>query len=155
MINSEVLIDGEVLEQIAQGVFQTMLDIELVRAESDCSENAGVNEHLISTIQITGAWNGSVSLGFSADLARNAASRMLKISERDLVEVDEQEVAAELTNMIGGNLKSLLPSQSRLSLPIVGSPSEVAPHLIQCVSLTGPEGALRIAVCESVSLQNR
>ncbi len=130
MITNEVTIDSDVLEQIAQGVFQTMLEIEL----------------------FPGDWNGNVSLMFSPDLSRNAASRMLKLATNDVTTTDQHEVATELANMIGGNLKSLLPSPSKLSLPIT-SPSiggAAFQHLrpSQGVTLTALEGGLLLAVNE-------
>src|SRR6478609_7872905 len=108
------MIDDEVIDQIAQGVFQTMLEIELFRSEGDFCDHG-----LTATIQIDGAWSGNVALIFSPDLARAAASRMLKLAPEEVTTTDEEEVAAELANMIGGNFKSLLPSPSTLSLPTV------------------------------------
>lgn len=136
------MIDDEVLDQITQGVFQTMLEIELFRSDAEVAE-----ESLLATIQIAGAWSGNVSLAFSADLARNAACRMLKLADDEVTATDEQEVAAELANMIGGNLKSLLPSPSQLSLPSIGTiaHSSASPPA-HAITLVSGEGSLRVQV---------
>jgi chemotaxis protein CheX len=70
-------------------------------------------------VQISGAWTGSVMLGMSPEVASAAAGVMFKISATECTDIDRQEVAAELANMIGGNIKSLLPGPSFLSLPTI------------------------------------
>ena len=49
-----------------------------------------------------------------------------KCHAADVTEVDQQDVASELVNMIGGNLKSLLPGPSFLSLPTIVSGAHLA-----------------------------
>jgi chemotaxis protein CheX len=145
MIGHEITIDAEVLNEIAQGVFQTMLGIELSPGEIH-----SINDFLYATVEIAGAWNGSVSLAFSADLAHAAARRMLKLASSEVMTIDKHEVAAELTNMIGGNFKSLLPSPSHLSLPLVG---RIRPQLpfMQVATLVSAEGELQLSVNEFAS----
>jgi chemotaxis protein CheX len=140
MVADNVVIDNEILNQLAQGVFQTMLEIELFPGEVEVE-----GTRLVATIQIAGAWSGEVSLAFTTDLARNAASRMLKLAAEDVTTIDEHEVAAELANMIGGNFKSLLPSPSQLSLPIIGTVPRILPST-QVVTLMSQEGGLQLAV---------
>lgn len=68
-------------------------------------------------IHITGDWSGIVTLEMALEAARTAAHVML---ETDQVAPEEvADAVGELVNIIGGNLKSLLPSPSRLSLPTV------------------------------------
>lgn len=73
----------------------------------------------VSLTHIAGAWTGSVVLSLSPEVALHATAAMLGISESEVTETDRQEVAVELANMIGGNLKSLLPAPSYLSLPTI------------------------------------
>ena len=68
-------------------------------------------------IRITGDWNGVITLGMAIETARTAARVMLNADE-----VEPEEVAdavGELVNIIGGSIKSLLPTPSKLSLPEV------------------------------------
>lgn len=108
----------DVIEQIAQSVFATMLEIELVRVEPTALPETDL---LLAAVHIVGQWTGSVVLAMSQPVARNAAAKMLQMPEAEVVETDMKDVASELTNMIGGNLKSLLPSPSFLSLPTIVS----------------------------------
>ncbi|HVD28484.1 MAG TPA: chemotaxis protein CheX [Mycobacteriales bacterium] len=52
-------------------------------------------------------------------LARTAASAMFDRPAEALTDDEVADALGELTNMIGGNLKSLLPGPSRLSMPAV------------------------------------
>jgi len=70
-------------------------------------------------IQIAGAWTGAVIVYTSARLANEAASKMLAIPAEKIEEEDIQDALAELTNMVGGNIKSLVPGPSLLGLPSV------------------------------------
>lgn len=68
-------------------------------------------------VEISGAFNGRVVFEASSETALEIASRMLSIETAETTEGDLQEVMAELTNMIGGNVKSLLPGPSVMSIP--------------------------------------
>lgn len=75
-------------------------------------------------IDVSGAFNGSLSVETNCETALELASRMLSIECLETTDDDVQEVMAELTNMIGGNVKSLLPGPSVLSIPQKQSPAE-------------------------------
>ena len=113
-----VAVYDEVIEQIAQSVFVTMLEIELIRTDSASLPETDL---LLAAVHIAGEWTGSVVLALSEPVARHAASRMLQMPIDDVVDADLKDTASELANMIGGNLKSLLPSPSFLSLPTIVS----------------------------------
>src|SRR4051812_25600004 len=104
------------IEQIVQSIFATMLDMETVRSNEGMS---AFPEELLGTIQIAGATSMSVVLGVSQGVARAATAVMLQLHSQDVTEDDQRDVVAELTNMIGGNLKSLVPGPLYLSLPTV------------------------------------
>lgn len=104
------------IEQVVQSVFATMLGIDVVRVDEGIPPN---QDTLVASIQITGEWVGCVVLGLCPAAARGAAAQMFQLQADDVTDVDQQDVAAELVNMIGGNIKSLLPGPSSLSLPTV------------------------------------
>jgi chemotaxis protein CheX len=70
-------------------------------------------------VSITGGWDGHVVFGCSAPASRTAAAQLLAIPEDELEEPDVADAVGELANMIGGNIKSLLPGPSALTLPLV------------------------------------
>jgi chemotaxis protein CheX len=51
--------------------------------------------------------------------ARNAAGALLGIDLGDVTGEDVTDALGELANIIGGNVKSLMPDPSALSLPVV------------------------------------
>jgi chemotaxis protein CheX len=138
-------LDAEIA-QIVQSIFSSMLNIEAVRVEDNASPS---EDSMLATIQITGKWVGSVMVSMPASTSRAAASAMLMMPAAEVSAADEQDVAAELVNMIGGNIKGLLPGPSSLSLPtvIVGKEVEVRMHeadLIDDVLLGSEAGFLRV-----------
>jgi chemotaxis protein CheX len=104
--------------EIAQTVFATMLNIDLVRIEDPAPPDQDV---LLATVHIAGQWTGVVVLGLSEQLAAQAAAAMLCLPVDEVRDEDRQDVASELVNMIGGNLKSVLPGPSFMSLPVIVS----------------------------------
>lgn len=143
-----------VIEQIVQSIFSTMLDMEAVRTEDVASLD---DNSLLAAIQIAGAWTGSVVLHLSVELASNSAAAMLQMPSSEITEEDRREVAAELVNMIGGNLKSLLPGPSFLSLPtiVIGQDIEVQiqdAEMVDDVALISGSGSARVRVYTKTSV---
>ncbi|MCC7475099.1 MAG: chemotaxis protein CheX [Pirellulales bacterium] len=138
------------IEQIVQSIFATMLGMEVVRhPEGDVP----CEESLISTIQIAGAQPVTVVFGVSANVARGGAAAMLQIGSDDVTKDDERDVVAELSNMIGGNLKSLLPGPLYLSLPTVVAGKELGvqvpgAELIEEVTMLCESGMFRVRLYE-------
>jgi chemotaxis protein CheX len=112
-------ITQEQISEIAGTVWSSFLGMTLLDLDTSEPSTADDWHSASATVHISGSWNGSVILSCSTTLARKAASAMFEIAEED---VDDGEVAdafGELANIIGGNLKCLLPEPSQLSLPTV------------------------------------
>ena len=114
------------LEQILESIFATMFDCKIARV-APRSRSTGTT--LTASIQISGDWVGSVVLDMHPQTARAAAGAMLRIPHETVAEEDCHDVAAELVNIVGGNLKSLLPGGSHLSLPTVVVGSDFGLHM--------------------------
>jgi len=82
----------------------------------DASAGLGDDSYLAS-IGIMGAWGGHVLLELPLAGAELAAKRMLGIETVTMLEV--VDALGELSNMVGGNIKSLLPMPCHLGLPMV------------------------------------
>ncbi|MDA8263163.1 MAG: chemotaxis protein CheX [Actinomycetota bacterium] len=74
---------------------------------------------MTASISISGAWNGLVAIGFSAQAARWSAAHMLGIPLEDLRDADVVDAVGELVNVIGGNVKGIVDAPTDLSLPVV------------------------------------
>jgi chemotaxis protein CheX len=102
---------------ITQNIFSTMIQMETYPVSVDSPIEP--ETEMVGCIQIVGEWCGTILLKTPVALASVAGSRMLMLDENEVAEADRQDTIAELTNMIGGNIKSIVPSPSSLSLPTV------------------------------------
>ncbi len=77
-----------------------------------------VEGYFTGKVEISGAWTGTVLLHGSRQLA--AAAAVIFSHEADGgPEQDSMDAMYELTNIIGGNIKSLLPEPCQLPIPTV------------------------------------
>lgn len=82
----------------------------------------------VGTVHIVGGWNGAVSVAVDSELGAQFADVIFGSTDVDK-ETLTLEVVRELTNIIGGNVKSLLGAQCALSSPktIFADPQSVLP----------------------------
>jgi chemotaxis protein CheX len=107
---------------------------------ADGQAHPGGGDVTVGCVTVTGAWQGSVLLACPAQLARLAAAAMFDLPAEQLDDREVADALGELTNMVGGNIKSLIPGPSRLSMPAVtvgASPTVKPPRaaLVTTVSL--------------------
>jgi len=76
---------------------------------------------LTGSVEITGAWNGVVLLHGAEPLIREAAAVIFGFNASEVSHQDQLDAMYELTNIISGNIKSLLPEPCQLALPKVES----------------------------------
>jgi chemotaxis protein CheX len=111
------MLDEATLHELTETVWGTVLAMPVVRSThaSDRPEGGVV----ASRIQISGRWEGMVGLYLSRALAQRIAGIMFDVEPGVLDPVEIQDAVGEIANVIGGNLKALLPSPCVLSLPLV------------------------------------
>lgn len=106
---------------ITENIMRTMLDCEIqatdVATAIDASAATPEGDAIAYQIDIHGAWKGVVIVESSVELARSMACGMLGVGGETVTDDDLQDALSEITNMVGGNIKSLLTSPSYLSLP--------------------------------------
>jgi chemotaxis protein CheX len=116
---------------IAHDVWSSFTGTSLRAADDELA--AGTDDLIVGSVAVTGEWRGSVLLACPTQLARTAASAMFDVPAEELTDDEVADALGELTNMIGGNVKSLLPGPGRLSMPevTVGSSDVVRmPHAV-------------------------
>jgi chemotaxis protein CheX len=72
-----------------------------------------------AAVTVTGAWEGMISVELPTATAEAVCREMLGVEETQ--DEDVADAVGELVNMIGGNVKSLMPGPSVLSLPVVAA----------------------------------
>jgi len=82
------------------------------------AEEASMPAHLLrGAVSIEGTSHALVAVDCSAALARKIAGAMFDADPDSLSEEDVLDSLGEVANIIGGNIKALLPGPSRLGLP--------------------------------------
>ncbi len=74
-----------------------------------------------ATVTVSGGWQGAVTIELLEHAARLLGAGMLDLPETELADADVADAVGELVNMVGGNVKSLMPGPSVLSLPAVAA----------------------------------
>ena len=73
-------------------------------------------------VDIIGPWNGSVVVTCAPATAEALTQSVLMFHPpADVDDEDVKDALGELANVLGGNIKSVLPGESRLGLPQIGS----------------------------------
>jgi CheY-specific phosphatase CheX len=112
-------IDADITE-ITRTIWATLFELPL---EDGDTAPLGPESTVTSCIQIDGAWHGAVVLQCPLTLARTLTAAMFQADAAP--ELDEIfDALGELANMLGGNVKALLPGPSRISLPAVAVGSD-------------------------------
>lgn len=72
-----------------------------------------------ASVSVVGEWSGLVVVASTLRGARLVGSVLLDVADEDLADEDLNDAFGELVNIVGGNVKSVLPGPSTLSLPLV------------------------------------
>jgi CheY-specific phosphatase CheX len=108
------------IKDIARTIWSTLFELPLEDADA---APLGPESIVTSCVQIDGAWQGAVVLQCPLTLARTLTAAMFQADAAP--ELDEvHDALGELANMLGGNVKALLPGPSRISLPAVAVGSD-------------------------------
>ncbi|MGA9671103.1 MAG: chemotaxis protein CheX [Terracidiphilus sp.] len=112
----ETAVSQDTVVEIVESIFSTMLEIDVSPSNSPHSTGG---ERMTSTVYLEGDWNGAVSLECNRSQACQFAGRFLATDPPAAVDDDVKDALGELVNMIGGNIKSILAQETRLSMPSV------------------------------------
>lgn len=103
-------------ERIVCDVFQTMLKCDITPRVAHWDPP---NSCVTAGIFFAGSWRGAVLIQASEHQACQWTSRLMALPIPEEFTSDVQDALGELVNMIGGNLKSVLPRGVGLSMPTV------------------------------------
>jgi chemotaxis protein CheX len=119
--------------ELTESIWRSVLGLDLKRSERAVTPNRG-DRFLTGCVQITGAWEGAVTVDCTASLARRIAGIMFRVDPDHAEDAEVQDALGELANMTGGNIKNILPAPSLISIPAVTEGSDY--------SVTFPGGRL-------------
>lgn len=109
---------GEELVQIVESVWQTTVG-NAIRFVPSAGAEPVATPALTARISFRGAWPGELAATCSATLARQIAACMFQLPAEDSSDADIRDAIAEVVNILGGNVKAILPPPCQLSLPSV------------------------------------
>ena len=136
------------LVQVTHGVL-----FPLLGQVDDLSDERVVQKSMLrGSVAISGTTRAWVIVDCSELLARRLTAAMFDASEDELRQEDVDDAIGEIANIIGGNLKAMLPGPSQLSLPSIQHSVEArpkAPVLEQVFDCSGE--ALRVCLTSDTS----
>ncbi len=112
-----ILNENDLKDQIIQIAFDVWISLGDDIAISKAKTYEG--NTISGSIHISGSWNGAVVLRSTYTLAQKTTASMFGIEIEDISEEEVSDAMGELVNMVGGNIKSILPEPTALSLPTV------------------------------------
>jgi chemotaxis protein CheX len=146
-------VTAEQVVEITRDVWGSFLSMELEPAPAGDAEPLG-GQTLTGVVHISGDWQGTVFLEVTAAHAQAGAEAMFAADPGSLSADEVSDALGELTNMVGGNIKGLLPAPNKLSLPSVAGGESYTLRvpgavLVERVLLQGPAGPVRISLWRS------
>ena len=114
----DVVVNADDLAEMVEQVWVSYLDPDGVSPLVPTGDDGQPSE-VHSSVSISGSWTGHVVYASSAAAARRAAAAFLAMDAGEVSQEDLSDVLGELANIVGGNLKAMLPPGALLSLPQV------------------------------------
>jgi chemotaxis protein CheX len=127
------------LAEMVEQVWTSYLDPEGVSPFVATGESVQPTD-LHSTVSITGSWHGHLVYASSTEAAKKAAAAFLAMEPDEVGVEDISDVLGELANIVGGNVKAMLPAGCFLSLPTVVMAPDTASHYPAAERITGLYG---------------
>lgn len=113
------MVEEQDVVRLIDEIWLTTLGMATHQVDSNDAIESGDGVTLDGLINITGDYQATVALQVPRPLASKVASAMFRLGERTPRGEDMQDAIGELTNMLGGNLKAMMPGSCQLSLPAV------------------------------------
>lgn len=134
---------------ITTQVWSSFLDSELVAVLPDAAGLTG--PVMIAVVHISGAWEGAVQLDCPLAHGTAAAGTMFSADPAALSPEEAADAVGELANIVTGNVKSLLPAPSALSLPTVTTGHDAAGRIpgatvVRHVAFASAAGPLHVSL---------
>jgi hypothetical protein len=115
-------VDPTSVWSIAESVFAAMIDGDEGLLLPWEGELPAIDDPLVAWVDLLGDWRGRAALSTSAPTADALTRALLQIDvDEPVADVDLVDAFGEIANVVGGNVKALLPTQGTLGLPQVAT----------------------------------
>ncbi|MCL2465781.1 MAG: chemotaxis protein CheX [Micrococcales bacterium] len=108
--------------EIAQAVFAAMVDGDEGLLVPRDDVGAAIADPMVAWVNVHGPYPGRTALTTSSATAYTLVRALLDVpADTPMAQADIVDAFGEIANVVGGNVKSLLPGKGTLGLPHVGS----------------------------------
>ncbi|UQU65398.1 chemotaxis protein CheX [Couchioplanes caeruleus] len=135
----ETVVSEDDLAEMVEQVWVSYLDPEGVSPLVTTGDDKQATE-VHSTVSITGTWHGHLVYACSLVAAKKAAAAFLAMDAEEVSQEDISDVLGELANIVGGNVKAMLPAGCFLSLPTVVLAPDTASYYPAAARISGLYG---------------
>ncbi len=113
---------GSVFE-IVQAVFTAMIDGDegLLVPRDDGDDDTDIVDPMVAWVDVHGPDPGRTAVTTSTETAHALVRALLGLGEVPITDADLLDAYGEIANVVGGNVKALLPDQGTLGLPKVAT----------------------------------
>ena len=112
------------VQAIVDQVWSSFLDASepLLPLSVPAGQPFAAHEAWSAAVAVSGGWDATVTVELAAAVALALTTTMLGLdTAEEIQDGDVADAVGELVNMVGGNIKSLMPGPSVLSLPAVAA----------------------------------
>lgn len=106
------------ISQFVRDTWSSLLGMKASPTDKPFAPN-GTDNTLAGCVQITGEWQGTITLYAPKEIGKIIASAIYGLDEVEVSDQQIQDVIGEIANILAGNIKSLFPPPCSLSLPSV------------------------------------
>jgi chemotaxis protein CheX len=115
------VIEHDQVFMIAQDFFAAMVDGDHGLLLPWHGDLPAFTEPIVGWVDLFGEWSGRAALTTERSTAHDLARALLDLApDERITDLDLVDAFGEVANVVGGNVKSLLPTQGSLGLPQVG-----------------------------------
>ncbi|MBK8010591.1 MAG: chemotaxis protein CheX [Deltaproteobacteria bacterium] len=114
------------LFQVAENTWAITLGLPIVRVSEVRPPETSAQLTLQASVALPGVGGGTLVLSCVPEWAEVAASIMFDLSRAEIDEGLRDDAVGELVNIVGGNLKAILPEEVDLRPPVVTHRSAAA-----------------------------
>ena len=138
-MSAATAVNEDDLAEMLEQVWMSYLDPEGVSPLVPTGDEKQPSE-VHSSVSISGSWHGHLVYACSQNAARRATAAFLAMEPDEVAREDISDVLGELANIMGGNVKAMLPTGCFLSLPTVVLAPQTASYFPSAERVSGLYG---------------
>lgn len=137
---SSANVSPEELFSIGKSALQDFVGLTLIAPVGQLKPLTPSVSNYSSQVTVNGEWNGAIEVSCDKAFSVMLAARIFRKPESLVDLYDVGDALGEITNIIAGNVKALLPGPARMSMPVFHQSTKSISSAAVCACLTEPSG---------------